>query len=121
MSEVPADLNIPDNYVQHTITTVKAKPPVTLKNLHKELNYMSCIVLIVPPFIALAGSLYVKLTLPTLVWSVAYYFMTGLGITAGYHRLWAHRAYNAGPFLSYTLAILGAGALQGSIKWWSRG
>ncbi len=44
-----------------------------------------------------------------------------LGITAGYHRLWAHRAYNASKPLEYFLAMAGAGAVQGSIKWWSRG
>ena len=44
-----------------------------------------------------------------------------MGITAGYHRLWAHRAYNASKPLEYALALAGAGAVQGSIKWWSRG
>ena len=58
-----------------------------------------------------------KLILP----SVIYYYITGLGITAGYHRLWAHRAYNASVPLQYALSIAGAGAVQGSIKWWSRG
>lgn len=43
------------------------------------------------------------------------------GITAGYHRLWAHRSYNATKFLQYFLAVAGAGAVQGSIKWWARG
>ncbi|KAJ7194108.1 hypothetical protein GGX14DRAFT_320196, partial [Mycena pura] len=42
-------------------------------------------------------------------------------ITAGHHRLWAHRSYNAGTFLQYFLAVAGAGAVQGSIKWRSRG
>lgn len=44
-----------------------------------------------------------------------------IGITAGYHRLWAHRAYNASKPLQYVLAMAGAGAVEGSIKWWSRG
>jgi len=44
-----------------------------------------------------------------------------IGITAGYHRLWAHRAYNASKPLQYALAMAGAGAVEGSIKWWSRG
>jgi stearoyl-CoA desaturase (delta-9 desaturase) len=43
------------------------------------------------------------------------------GITAGYHRLWAHRSYNASKPLQYILALAGAGAVEGSIKWWSRG
>lgn len=53
--------------------------------------------------------------------SVIYYFITGLGITAGYHRLWAHRAYNASVPLQFALAIAGTGAVEGSIKWWCRG
>ena len=44
-----------------------------------------------------------------------------VGITAGYHRLWAHRSYNASKPLQYFLAFAGAGAVEGSIKWWSRG
>ena len=43
------------------------------------------------------------------------------GITAGYHRLWSHRSYNAPIITQVVLACLGAGAVQGSIKWWSRG
>lgn len=39
----------------------------------------------------------------------------------GYHRLWAHRAYNAKPLLKFVFALVGAGAVQGSIRWWSRG
>ena len=46
---------------------------------------------------------------------------TSAGITAGYHRLWAHRSYNASKPLQYVLAMAGAGAVEGSIKWWSRG
>jgi stearoyl-CoA desaturase (delta-9 desaturase) len=43
------------------------------------------------------------------------------GLTAGYHRLWTHRAYKATKGLEYTLAILGAGVVEGSIAWWARG
>lgn len=44
-----------------------------------------------------------------------------IGITAGYHRLWAHRSYTASKPLQYFLALGGSGAVEGSIKWWSRG
>lgn len=46
-------------------------------------------------------------------------FFTAFGITAGYHRLWTHRAYNASLPLRVILAILGTNATQGSIKWWA--
>jgi stearoyl-CoA desaturase (delta-9 desaturase) len=48
-------------------------------------------------------------------------FFSSPGITAGYHRLWAHRSYNASKPLQYALALFGAGAVQGSIRWWARG
>ena len=47
--------------------------------------------------------------------------LTGLGITAGYHRLFAHRAYEAKPLLKYILLIFGTGSFQGSAQWWARG
>ncbi|KAK7454676.1 stearoyl-CoA 9-desaturase [Stygiomarasmius scandens] len=119
--ETPIDADIPDNYVSYTLKNTKPLPPVTWSNLLNEINWLSTAILIVPPLVGLIGASYVKLRWETLVWSVLYYFLTGLGITAGYHRLWAHRAYNASLPLQYALALFGAGALQGSIKWWSRG
>ncbi|KAJ7581517.1 hypothetical protein C8J56DRAFT_1102718, partial [Mycena floridula] len=120
-SSVLADLHVVDNYVQHTLKSTKPLPPVTLRNLYKELDYVQLFGLTASPLIGLWGIFNVPLQTPTLIWSIVYYFLTGLGITAGYHRLWAHRSYNAGPFLQYALAMMGAGSVQGSIKWWSRG
>jgi stearoyl-CoA desaturase (delta-9 desaturase) len=42
-----------------------------------------------------------------------------LGITAGYHRLWAHRAFSASWPLKVYLAAVGAAAVEGSARWWS--
>ncbi len=39
---------------------------------------------------------------------------------AGYHRLFAHRAYKVQPWFEWVLACMGSGAVEGSIKWWSR-
>ncbi len=43
----------------------------------------------------------------------------GMSITAGYHRLWSHRAYEAHPLIRWLYAIGGAFALQNSILHWS--
>lgn len=43
----------------------------------------------------------------------------GISITAGYHRLWSHKAYEANAFVRFVLAIGGAMALQNSILHWS--
>lgn len=43
----------------------------------------------------------------------------GLSITAGYHRLWAHKTYQAHPVLRFIFTIGGAFALQNSALHWS--
>ncbi|MBD1391096.1 fatty acid desaturase [Neiella sp. HB171785] len=43
----------------------------------------------------------------------------GMSITVGYHRLWAHKTFNAHPFVRFVLAIGGAFALQNSALHWS--
>ena len=47
--------------------------------------------------------------------------MSSLGITAGYHRLWAHRAYEATLPLKIILMIMGTFAVQNSILFWASG
>ncbi|KAG0375716.1 MAG: delta-9 desaturase [Linnemannia gamsii] len=94
---------------------------LTVKNVWKNLDWKHVIGLGLTPLLAFYGLLTTEIQTKTLIWSIVYYFATGLGITAGYHRLWAHRAYSAGPAMSFVLALLGAGAVEGSIKWWSRG
>ena len=46
---------------------------------------------------------------------------SGMGITAGYHRLWAHRSYEASKPLQIALMLFGAMALQNSILMWASG
>ncbi|KAG0211318.1 hypothetical protein BGX28_008141 [Mortierella sp. GBA30] len=94
---------------------------VTIKNFWKFVDTKQAIILLATPVIAFYGLLTTEIQTKTVVWSIIYYFATGLGITAGYHRLWAHRAYTAGPAMSLALALFGSGAVEGSIKWWSRG
>jgi stearoyl-CoA desaturase (delta-9 desaturase) len=77
--------------------------------------------LVLVPLIAAYGIATTPLQKKTAIWTFIYYFMTGSAITGGYHRLWSHRSYNATKPLRYYFAMVGAGAFQGSIKWWSRG
>lgn len=49
---------------------------------------------------------------------LALYVVTGLGITVGYHRLLAHRAFRARVLVTRILATMGALALQGGpLRW----
>ncbi len=53
------------------------------------------------------------------LWALAFLYLNGMSITGGYHRLWAHNAYNARPALKWFFAFWGAGALQNSILVWA--
>ncbi|KAI8090662.1 delta-9 desaturase [Thamnidium elegans] len=95
--------------------------PVTSKNWTKFVNWPQAILLLATPLIALYGILTTELSQKTLIWTIVYYFITGLGITAGYHRMWSHRAYRGTTLYRWFMSLAGAGAVEGSIYWWSRG
>lgn len=52
-------------------------------------------------------------------WALAFLYLNGMSITGGYHRLWAHKAYEAHPALKLFYALWGGGALQNSILIWA--
>ena len=54
-------------------------------------------------------------------WILAFvlYWVTGLGITMGYHRYFSHRTYDANPIVEFLLLVGGAMALQNSALKWS--
>ncbi|KAF9235421.1 delta 9-fatty acid desaturase protein [Melanogaster broomeanus] len=117
---------VPDNYVFYTLKHQEALPPITWSNWYKELHWLHVFILCVPPTLGVIGAWSTPLTLKTAIWFFGYSHLTGIvltaeGLTAGYHRLWTHRAYNATKTLEYILAILGVGVVEGSIAWWARG
>ncbi|MSU55176.1 MAG: acyl-CoA desaturase [Candidatus Taylorbacteria bacterium] len=48
-----------------------------------------------------------------------FYFVTGFGITVGYHRLFTHRSFQAKSWLRIALGIAGSMALEGSVFDWT--
>lgn len=72
------------------------------------------------------GFLYAATLLPSVSYTdlslywIFLWVLTGLGITAGAHRLWAHRSYTAHPALQVFLMIMNSMAFQGSILEWAR-
>lgn len=57
---------------------------------------------------------YVEIGLFTVMW-----LLTGLGITAGYHRLFAHQSYKTVPAVRALLTILGSMSGRGSMISWA--
>lgn len=53
-----------------------------------------------------------------LVLLVVGYFLTAVGVTVGYHRLFTHKSFEAHPAVKWTLGVLGSMAIQGPILGW---
>ncbi|KAI8072610.1 delta-9 desaturase [Gongronella butleri] len=95
--------------------------PTTWKNFYKHIHWPRSIILVTTPFLAVYGAYKTPLKGKTLAFAMFYYFFTTLSVTAGYHRLWSHKSYSAHRFTQAFFALGGAGAFQGSIRWWARG
>ncbi|KAJ2452915.1 stearoyl-CoA 9-desaturase [Coemansia sp. RSA 2336] len=101
-------------------TYKQSKPPVESRPLLQRLHWVHIVLLSTTPIIALYGVATTKARAETIVLMIVTYLISGLGITAGYHRLWSHTAYSATYPLQVFLALAGSAAVQGSIFWWAR-
>lgn len=84
-AHVPADANIPDNYVSYTLKHQKPLPPITRENILENLNWLHVAILGLSPVLGLAGAYYTRLRWETAVWAVVYYYLTGLGTCFFFH------------------------------------
>src|SRR5215208_2520366 len=48
----------------------------------------------------------------------AFYVLTAVGVTVGFHRLLTHRSFQTHPWLERTFAVLGSLSVQGSVLDW---
>lgn len=94
-------------------TSVAERPPI---------NWVAAIVLTTTPIAALIliplYALYFDYSAAAWWSFVVLLACNGLSITAGYHRLWAHRAYEAHWIVKIPLMLFGAMAIQNSILIW---
>ena len=77
---------------------------------------------IIIPFLGTLAALVLLVWVPISAVDIALllvmYVATTLGITAGFHRQFAHRAFKAKPALRVALGILGSMAAQGNLIYW---
>ncbi|ODV97449.1 hypothetical protein PACTADRAFT_49160, partial [Pachysolen tannophilus NRRL Y-2460] len=95
-----------------------SEQPWTFANWHSHVNWLNFILVVMIPVSGIISAFFIDLQLKTAILTFFLYAMSGISITAGYHRLWSHRAYQARLPLKITFALFGAGAVEGSIKWW---
>ncbi|MEG3766994.1 acyl-CoA desaturase [Alteromonas sp. 14N.309.X.WAT.G.H12] len=90
------------------------KPPLILTNILVFIITGAIALLAVPLWAMTMG-----FETTEVVVAVVLFYFTGMSITAGYHRLWSHKTYDANIVVRIILAIGGAMALQNSILHWS--
>lgn len=67
------------------------------------------------PFFLYFGTIYSS----TLFVTILLYFLTGISITGGYHRLYAHKSYKIHPIAEGIVLFFGTLATQGSVLRWA--
>jgi stearoyl-CoA desaturase (delta-9 desaturase) len=86
-------------------------------------SFLNCSFLLVVHLVALIGGgiYFVKhgAGLGIVVLAVVWTFLTILGLSAGYHRLFSHRTYEAHPVFRALLLAFGAAAFQNSAITWA--
>ena len=90
------------------------KPPLILTNVLVFIISGAIAFIGVPLWVAYQGIDWAEIGA-----AIFLFYFTGMSITAGYHRLWSHKTYDANVVVRVILAIGGAMALQNSILHWS--
>ncbi|MEO8348772.1 MAG: acyl-CoA desaturase [Acidobacteriota bacterium] len=86
-------------------------------------DWTNILFLSLTPVIGVFGTLAYALKFGVTWWEpvlfLASYLLVGLSVTAGYHRLYAHKGYEAHPLVHAFFLFFGAMALQNSVLKWA--
>jgi stearoyl-CoA desaturase (Delta-9 desaturase) len=92
------------------------------RNLHGRIQVGVTLAIVLVPFAGLAAAVYLAwghgVGLADLLLALAFYSLTGLGVTVGFHRLLTHRSFTAAPALRVALAIAGSMSFEGDVIGW---
>ena len=88
---------------------------------HLKPNWIIILFMTYVHIMAIVGLPYIQVCKwQTLVWSLMLIFWSGIGVTGGAHRLWAHRSYKAHWIIRTFLMLMFSIANEGSIYHWVR-
>jgi stearoyl-CoA desaturase (delta-9 desaturase) len=91
-----------------------AARPILWTNVAFFAVWTAATVVVVPWYVVRFGVSWTEIAACVGLWAI-----TGLSITAGYHRLFAHKAYSASAPVRFLFAIFGAAAWEASIITWA--
>jgi stearoyl-CoA desaturase (delta-9 desaturase) len=109
-------------FENHSAERVSSEPLIETIG-PKRFSWLNASVLFLSPVAATVGLIY-YIANYGVAWSdvlifISMYLITGLSITAGYHRYFAHRTYGAHPLLELFYLCFGAASVQNSVLSWA--
>jgi len=87
-------------------------------NILQQIEWIPTVWIFLSLSLSLIGLFICEFHWKTLVTAFIFYYIGGVGITAGYHRLWSHRSYDAALPVKLVLLFMGTGAFEGSVFNW---
>ena len=92
-------------------------------NMKKKYNWIMVSALTIIPILGIFGT-FIYSCYNGVIWQepvlmILGWWISGMGITIGYHRLFAHRSFQAHPVVQFIAMLCGSSALQNTILKWS--
>lgn len=103
---------------KHISTYIADKSVDLQESARQKLSWISATFIVFAPFIVMHGLITTEMQYKTLILMVVLYFLGGLGITLGYHRMWSHRTFKTNSVIRFILMLCGSSAFEGSALWW---
>jgi stearoyl-CoA desaturase (Delta-9 desaturase) len=105
------------------VTTAAPRPAAPLVEGRKTVAEQSLVIaFMIVPLLALAAAVPLAwgwgLTWLDVGLTVVFYYLTGLGVTVGFHRYFTHGSFKAKRPLRIALAVIGSTAFQGGVIGW---
>lgn len=103
---------------QDTPTSSAAPSKGRIASIMEEIYWPTALFLFITPLMALYGVLTCPFNWKTYLLAFWSYYIAGIGITAGYHRLFSHRSYDASLPVRFVLTLMGTSAFEMSAIDW---
>lgn len=102
---------------------IETEPKIQNSKNERKIDWVNTLFLTLTPVAAIILSTIYFLNngfeISQILLAVVLYYVTGMSITAGYHRLFSHRTYKANNFVKLMLLLFGAATFQNSALKWS--
>ncbi|WP_428264991.1 acyl-CoA desaturase [Haliangium sp.] len=94
-------------------------PPTTVRSDADRVRWVQTIPFWGVHVAAVVGVVWLGWSWSGLLLAVGLYYLRLFGITAGFHRYFAHRSFRTGRVMQFLFALLGGIAAQKGVLWWA--